>query len=305
MKQFIRFSTLLALGLCRLHSQPQIVGVYSASSFQPGLPSGGSLATLLCSGPSSLSGVYLPSSSVLPTDFAGAEVQVNGVAAPILAVVVTHSNGNTYSQVNFQVPMERNVSLPNTAAYSGSLYSASCGQPLKPLPGRPEGTFFEDANGYAIAQHSFDYSLVTPQNPAHPGETIIGYTDDVYPVWPSPTIGFPTPASPLFQFNPNLSTTEQQGNGLFDPGYLYLQPIPIPDVIFGLIYPTTPPLTLTFVGMAPGMVGVQQINFVIPAGQQPGTYPLFFNSGCPPGYVAPRGCSGHPTMSLSVLLPVG
>lgn len=303
MKPLIKFSTLIGVALCRLCSQPQIIGVYSASSFESGLPSGGSLSTLVCSGPSLLPGTYVPSSSPLPTFFQGFSVGLNGTEAPILAIVVTQSNGSTYTQINFQVPLQRNVSLPNGGGYPGSL--VSCGAPaLGPLPGRPQGTFFADVNGYAIAQHAFDYSPVTPQNPAHPGETIIGYANDVYPVWPPPTIGFPTPASPLFQFNPDVSLQNQQGFGLFDPGYLYLQPLPI-RYIDGYFYPTTIPLTLTFVGMAPGMVGVQQINFVIPAGQQPGTYPLFFNSGCPPDYVAPRGCSAHPTMSLSVLLPVG
>ena len=296
MKQLIRSVALVALAFSQLRSQPQITAVVSSASFQQALPSGGGLATLFCSGPvvSAEPGTYVPPANApLPTNLVGIQVAINGAYAPILAVVVTESNGAKYTQVNFQVPMERNVSLPNAGAYGGSL-TACNGASIQPLPPRPLGTFFADANGYTIAQHASDYSLVTPQNPAHPGETIIAYADDLFPVWPPPTIGLPTPAQPLFQ----------RTIGLFDPGYLYLQFYPSPD-LNGNTHPGTLPLQTTFTGMAPGMIGVQQVNFVIPANQQPGTFSLFFNNGCPPGYVGTDGCARFPTSSWPVLLPVG
>jgi uncharacterized protein (TIGR03437 family) len=295
MKQLIRSVALVALAFSQLRSQPQITAVVSSASFQQALPSGGGLATLFCSGRVAANpGIYVPStSSPLPTELAGFQVNINGANAPILAVAVTASSGAKYAQINFQVPMERNVSLPNSGAFAGFL--TACGaETLQPLPPRPLGTFFADANGYTIAQHASDYSLVTPQNPAHPGETIIAYADDLFPVWPPPTIGLPTPAQPLFQ----------RTIGLFDPGYLYLQFYPSPD-LNGNTHPGTLPLQTTFTGMAPGMIGVQQVNFVIPANQQPGTFSLFFNNGCPPGYVGTDGCARFPTSSWPVLLPVG
>jgi hypothetical protein len=216
--------------------------------------------------------------------------------------VVTLSKGVSYAQINFQVPMERNVSLPNSGAYAGFL--TACGaEPLQPLPQQSAGGFFADANGYVIAQHASDYSLVTPQNPAHPGESIVAYADDVFPVWPPPTIGIPTPDQPLFQ----------QTDGLFVSGYLYLQPYPTavnlggggPGMPIIMGYPpSTQPLQTTFMGMAPGMVGVQQINFVAPTNEPAGTIlPLFFDTGCPPGYIA-QDCSGEPTAGPAVLFPV-
>jgi uncharacterized protein (TIGR03437 family) len=281
-------------------SQPQITAVVNAATFQPGLPSGGGLATLYCTGPvtSAAPGVYLPaSSSSLPNTLVEIQVAINGAYAPILAVVVTKSNAVLYTQVNFQVPMERNVSLPNGGGYAGGLTSCN-GASVQPLPAQTTGGFFADANGYAIAQHASDYSLVTPQNPAHPGESITAYADDVFPVWPPPTIGIPTPAQPLFQ----------QTDGLFASGYLYLQPYPVaksggPGMPGPIYPPATLPLQTTFMGMAPGMVGVQQINFVVPANQPAGTLPLFFDDGCPPGYVA-QNCAAYPAAGPSVLFPV-
>ena len=300
MKHTILYGALLACAALPLCSQPQILGVVNSASFEPGLPSGGGLATVFCSFPGAVggSGTYLPSSSSpLPYTLAANEVSINGVDAPILAVVETESNGTLYTQVNFQVPMERNVSLPNTGAYAGSL--TACGATIQPLPARQMGGFFSDAKGYAIAQHASDYSLVTPQNPAHPGESIIAYGDDIFPVWPPPTIAFPTPALPLFQ---------AAATGLFFPGYLYLQssipPSTTPPPFGTPQQPSTLALVTTFMGMAPGIVGVQQVNFVVPANQQAGTFSLFFDTGCGLGVVGAQGCATYPAAGPLVLFPV-
>jgi uncharacterized protein (TIGR03437 family) len=299
MKHAILYGALLLSTALLLRSQPQILAVVNSASFESGLPSGGGLATVFCSFPGGTGspGTYLPSSSSpLPSTLAGNGVSVNGVDAPILAVVETQSNGTLYAQVNFQVPMERNVSLPNAGAYAGQL--VACGATIQPLPARPLGGFFSDAKGYAIAQHASDYSLVTPQNPAHPGESIIGYANDAFPVWPPAPVGFPTPSQPLFQ----------QTVGLFDQGYLYLQssipPSTSPPPFGGSQQPNTLALVTTFSGMAPGMVGVQQINFVIPANQPLGTWSLFFNNGCGLVSSGPHGCANFPVSGPAVLFPV-
>jgi uncharacterized protein (TIGR03437 family) len=147
---------------------------------------------------------------------------------------------------------------------------------ITPIPfNRLGGGFFSDANGYVIALHP-DYSLVTTQNPARPGETILAYADGFFRVWPPPPIAFPAPRELLF-----LST---------DPapratGYLFLQAPPTtvgPNPISGGLggsCANTPAVQITFEGLAPGLVGVEQINFVVPANQQPGDWTLFFNTG--------------------------
>lgn len=50
--------------------------------------------------------------------------------------------------------------------------------------------------------------------------------------------------------------------------------------------------------LAPGMIGVEEIIFHVPANQQPGNWPLFFNTGsCPDGRGSP--CAGSPPGSNS------
>lgn len=269
-------------------AQPQITAVVNSATFQPGLPSGGGLATVFCAGVVSVKpGTYLPSSvSPLPNQLAGFQVSINLAYAPILAVVVTTAGSANYAQINFQVPMERNASLRGSQAGGYAGYLSTCGAPsLNTLPPLPMGSFFTDNNGYAIAQHAADYSPVTPANPAHPGETLIGYADDAYEVWPPPPIGIAAPFQPLFQ---STGGPESQYPGsYFATGYLYLQGIPEPD-IKGNTHPNTLPLKILFAGLAPGMIGVQQINFVVPANQPQGTTSCFSTT-------AVRQANSYPT----------
>jgi hypothetical protein len=91
--------------------------------------------------------------------------------------------------------------------------------------------------------------------------------------------------------------------------YLYLQAYPTPNCnpVSGegcQSFTSTPPVHTTFEGLAPGQVGVEQINFVVPANQQPGNWALFFNIGsCTQAPFAPGGC-GNGSSSPYVMLPV-
>jgi hypothetical protein len=203
------------------------------------------------------------------------------------------------AQINFQVPLERNASLiTGSGSFPGYLWIKRVGE-REPLPDLPEwGGFFSDANGHAIAQHASDYSPVTPENPARPGETIIAYANDFITVWPPPPIGIPVPPQPLFQ------TVSAQWTAMRTPGYLYLQDYPTLD-FHRDSWTWTPALKTPFMGLAPGMIGVEQINFVVPANQQPGDWALFFNIGsCPDGNTVPRKCGTTGRSSPYVKLPV-
>lgn len=284
-------------------AQAKIAAVVNAASFQSGLPSGGALATIFCSGLTNVSpGTYVTTSaSPLPYALGGLTVTVNNAMAPMLAVVID-SSGN--GQINFQVPLELNASSTLNGQYTGSL--AACGTVMTSFPTSGWGGFFADANGNAIAQHASDYSLVTPQNPAHPGEAIVTYADDFFPVWPPPPIGFPAPQQPLFEILPASLITGQYFGG---QGHIYLQSYPQLLCLIGMgcdnSYTSTPALQATFEGLAPGMIGVEQINFVVPANQQAGNWALFFNSGsCPSGSGAPGSCGWPGLSSPYVTLPV-
>ena len=299
--------------------QPKITAVANAASFQSGLPSGGSLATLFCSGLGNVkTGTYLAPSLPLPYTLGGLTVAINGVPAPLLAAVVTQSGQAASAQINFQVPLERNVSLFDQ--YTGLL--EACGTVLTLHPthdsGDPAtvypptwGGFFGDTNRYAVAQHGSDFSQVTPQNPAHPGETVVAYGDDFFPVWPPPPLGFPTPSQPLFQLT-LVPTYPLPFAPLFIGGgsdaYLYLQDYPVPCNFPSqqpCSFTNTPALSVTFEGLAPGQIGVEQINFVIPASQGAGDWALFFNHGsCPDGNPTPFRCGLNGSSGPYVKLPV-
>jgi len=298
---------LVSASVSQAWPQPQITAIVNAASFQSGLPTGGALATIFCSGvPGVKPGSYQASGFPLPYTLGGLHVAINNGFAPLLAVAID-SSGN--AQINFQVPFERNVSLiPVGGYYTGQL--GACGATMTAFP-QPSswGGFFADANGYAIAQHASDYSLVTPQNPAHAGETIVAYADDFFSVWPPPPLAIPTPQQPLFQIAavvagfPSPVGSSQTG--------LYLQTYPSLVCLIGLgcnnSFASTPALQVTFEGLAPGQIGVEQINFVIPTNQQPGDWALFFNTGsCLDGRPSSQGQCGNPGGGSSpyVKLPV-
>jgi hypothetical protein len=227
---------------------------------------------------------------------------------------VSSAGSGQYTQINFQVPTERNStvggnssngvldvsqSVNGNVAYACGLSGTFLGQDS----GAVSGGFFADANGNAIAQHASDYTQVTAQNPAHAGETIVAYATDFFSVWPPPPLGIPVPSQPLFQYDPNLAHVSGSFVG---GGYFFLQQYPSLDGK-GYSVASTPPLVTTFLGLAPGMIGVEQINFVVPSNQAPGNWALFYNVGTcdlngvceSPGFFASPASS-----SPYVLLPV-
>jgi hypothetical protein len=107
----------------------------------------------------------------LPKALDGINVWINSVPAPIFAIAFE----NGYQQINVQVPWEVQGEPSNVAvfqngieaqvqvAYTGTTFTS------------PSSVFFADVNGFGIVQHVSDYSLVTPQNPAHAGEYQVNF----------------------------------------------------------------------------------------------------------------------------------
>jgi uncharacterized protein (TIGR03437 family) len=105
--------------------------------------------------------------------------------------------------------------------------------------------FFVNAEGYAIVQHASDYSLVTKQNPAHAGEFLAAYGISLGPVGTPPASGYPAPIG---------STIASQAPA----GVGACRMTDSVSVGAGTALPT-------YVGLAPGTVGVYQVNFQLPA----------------------------------------
>lgn len=277
------------------------------TSRAPGIPRGGALATITCSGIRGGPGlVRAPSSSPLPFVLAGTRVLVNGALAPILSVYLP-ADESTPAQIVFQVPLERNSTIPSDGILDIPRLdirlptSNDVGIWFDPNPYAAvgPGAFFSDPDGYVLAEHASDHSPVTLNNPARPGETITAYANDLFPVWPPPPIGIPVPQQPRFQYAPELAASRAGA----DSGYLFLQDYPPYDQS-APTYTNTPALKILFQGLAPGKIGIEQIDFVVPQNQPPGDWALFFNRGsCPDG--SGTACSTAPAgSSPPVLLPV-
>ena len=204
-------------------------GVTNGASFTTGLPAPGSLATIFCSG---LSGIPSLDTTTFPFPLTldGVTVTVGGMAAPIIAL----ANFDTYQQIDFQVPWgipppgyaeaaDIELSQANLAVWITQLDFASS----------PPGVFTIDGTNGAI-QHA-DYSLVSPSNPANPGEVVIVYATGLGPV--ASLIGTDqlTPTSPL-------DVTSQ----------------PVNITVGGQ------PAIVLFAGLAPGELGVYQLNIQLP-----------------------------------------
>ena len=157
----------------------------NAASYAPGLPLPGGLASVYVRG-LDIAGTMLAGGSPIPTQLAGVSILVNGVAAPILAIAPL---ANGAQQINFQIPfgaLSVNNSLDLDQIYTVEIQYR--GSPVFAFLGITGPGVFSLSDGTPAIQHSADYSLVTPSNPAQPGETIIVYgtgLGQVSPVVPS------------------------------------------------------------------------------------------------------------------------
>jgi uncharacterized protein (TIGR03437 family) len=288
---------LIAFGSTAGQSQPKIQAVVNSASFQTGMPSGGALATIFISGVAGTPGVYVaPASEPLPSTLQGFEVVVNGAKAPILAVIIP-ADPAANTQINIQVPLERDASFG--AQVGGTLSVA--GAELSPLP--PDlGGFFADASGYAVALHASDRSRVTLQNPAHAGEQIIAYANGFFPVWPPPPIAIPVPQQPNFSIPSDLARNQATSNFT----YLYLQKYP-PNVTCAPVpacgqqytYTNTPALQINAERLAPNTIGVEEVWFTVPSNQAAGDWAFFFNRGSCPDGSGQSSCAGPGRVSFS------
>jgi uncharacterized protein (TIGR03437 family) len=91
------------------------------------------------------------------------------------------------------------------------------------------------STGALVAQHSADYSLVTPSSPAQPGEVLIMYLEGMGATNPSVLSGTPAPSTPLAHAVTQPTVTVGGQNA-----------------------------PVAYAGLSPGIVGVYQIDFTVP-----------------------------------------
>ena len=240
MKQLIELTLTIFVLSQPVWCQPRIDVLVSSSDLISPALGAGSLATAFCRGFQNFPSLVVGSGNPIPTNLAGVSVTVNGRAAPLLAVA---GSATGIQQVNFQVPWEVastferfEIVMLNVAISFGG-QSATRVQQAAISPGE----FFWIGKNPAIF-HA-DYSLVTGANPAKWGETLIAYANGLSITFPRVQTGFSAPMEePLARLLANrgysLSLRQERDPFYFSPTVLYQ-------------------------GLAPGLVGVFQINFVL------------------------------------------
>jgi uncharacterized protein (TIGR03437 family) len=166
----------------------RILAIVNAASFDRGLPLGGGMAAIICTGLTGVSGYVSSDTIPLPLELAGISVKVRSVPAPLFSVY----SSETIQQITFQVPWERDDgTLPFVeVAQNGEYIRIAFVDWTRPA-------FFTDNQHYAIARRASDDSLVTREQPAHPGETIIVYATGYGQVYPPVGNGDAAPAEPI------------------------------------------------------------------------------------------------------------
>jgi uncharacterized protein (TIGR03437 family) len=187
------------------------------------------------SGANFATSVQSASTMPLPTVLGNTSITFNGVAAPLFSV----SASQIYAQAPFNLP----AGVASIQVSQGSVLSAA--QTVNVAAASP-GIFIVDrAISAAAVLHAADYSLVTSSSPARPGEYLLIYCTGLGAVGTSVASGAMAPSVPPDSTvqPPTVSIANLSAN-------------------------------VTFAGLAPGFVGLYQINVQAPAGLPTGNQPV-------------------------------
>jgi uncharacterized protein (TIGR03437 family) len=219
---------------------PQVAGVTNAADGTQNVAAGGLISVY----GQQMAPVNMATAQIpLPTALADSCLSVNGSAVPLLFV--------SSQQINAQLPTNvtgnATLTIHTPGGISGNLYLTV--QPAAPSIFR-SGTA-GPMTGLATVIRADDNQLITPTNPIHPGDWITIYGTGLGATLPAVDAGMPAPSSPL------------------------ALPLIPPIVTLGGV-----PLSIGYAGLAPGWVGVYQINASVPNGVPGGMeVPLTISQG--------------------------
>ena len=203
---------------------PQISGVVNAGNFSQAMAPGGLISVF----GTNLSPVNMATNQVpLPTALGDSCLVINGTAVPMLFVSPEQIN----AQLPFNAAGDETLVLYTPGGVSNNYnLTLSSDAPSVFLSGvaGPE-------TGIATVVRSSNNQLVTPTNPIHPGDQIVIYATGLGATTPPVAAGAAAPSHPLARVTDT------------------------PVVTLGGV-----PLTLEFAGLAPGEVGVYQIDAAVP-----------------------------------------
>ena len=186
----------------------------------------------------------------------GVQVKVNGLLCPVGFV--------SSSQINFIVPFGisdpyATVQVINNGVASNTvtLYTNHTAPGVISL--NSNGGSFPSGVGPAAVRHA-DFSVVTPDNPAKPGETLLLYVVGLGLVDTPLDDGAPAPTDKLVNANAAVGVEILDQNGSYHTA------------------------KVDFKGLAPGFAGLYQINFVVPSDVPSGFQ--WVNVGTPEAYTS-------------------
>jgi len=212
-------------------------GVVNGASFDPRTPvAPGSIVSLFGRNlvPQPIPATGFP----LPTNLGGLAMRIGDRDAPLFYA----NNG----QVNAQVPVE----LASNTAASVVLTMNGKVSPPEPLllsPVQPGVFTYDDGGVPHAAALDEKNALVGKANPAVRGTIIQVYATGLGPTDPAAKTGEPAPASPPALLKPEIQLTATIGGV---------------------------PAEIQFKGLAPGYVGLYQVNLKVPSGLPSGDLPL-------------------------------
>jgi minor extracellular serine protease Vpr len=222
--------------------QNSATAIVNAASFVEGI-SPGELATIFGENLTHVNGVVLAQTNPLPTRLAGVQVFVSGIPAPLYAIA--YANGE--DQISIQVPYDAPTG-PGAAEIQVLDEGFTVADFFADSFTEDPGIFVYNGN-YAIAEAS-DYSLIGPDNPAFAGEPLVLYVTGLGPLNLRLVDGYGSPTSP-----PLAETV--------DPFQVILD---------------NETCSVFFSGLAPGFVGLYQVNFYVPRDAAAGNVQIYIQS---------------------------
>jgi uncharacterized protein (TIGR03437 family) len=216
---------------------PAISAVVNGASFASGSIAPGEIATIFGTDLTSSTGINLTSGLPLPNEFLKASVSVNGTPAPLFAI----DNVNGQQQINFQVPWE--VAGKPNATITVTANSATSAGFVVPVKAAQPGiiAYSVGGNTFGVILHA-NFQLADSAHPVTPGEIVLIYCTGLGAVNSTPADGAAASGETTIA-KPTVSIGGLNGS-------------------------------VSFSGLAPSFVGLNQVNVQIPAGVKSGNQPV-------------------------------
>jgi uncharacterized protein (TIGR03437 family) len=235
----------------KISSAPAIAnnGLVNAASYAPqgSAPGGvvpGEIATIFGTNLTTATGINLASALPLATQLLNVQVLVNGTAAPIFAV----DDVNGLQQINFQIPTT--VVNKSTATIQVVDNGAAGNTITAPVIAAQPGIFTYNVGGsnFGAILHPNSPQLADTDHPASAGETVVIFCTGLGAVAPAPLDG--SPASGAAQTLVPATVTIGRSSA-----------------------------PVAYAGLAPGFVGLYQVNAQVPSGLSGGNQPVVITMG--------------------------